>query len=67
VWAASATEGWALAWDATAVGSRIWHWNGTTWTESGNGVLFGFPAIDVGGSGNVAWAFGQGGQLLHRP
>jgi len=67
VWAGSATDAWAIAWDAAAAGNRLYHWNGTTWTESSPGLLFGFDVIDVGGSGSDAWVFGQGGQLLHRP
>lgn len=67
VWAGSATNAWAIAWDATAAENRVFHWDGTTWTESSPGLLLGISAIDVGGSGSDTWVFGQGGQLLHRP
>jgi hypothetical protein len=67
VWAGSATDAWAIVWDATAAKTRIFHWNGSTWTESSPGLLIGFTTIDVGGSGSDAWVMGQGGQLLHRP
>jgi hypothetical protein len=42
--------------DVWAVGTRLWHWNGTTWSEVSAPAL---PSAIAGRAGNDVWAIGS--------
>jgi hypothetical protein len=61
VWVGSTTNAWALTNVPAVFGEHVYHWNGTTWTESSPGLLGGFSAVDLGGSGTDVWVMGRAG------
>jgi hypothetical protein len=53
--------------DIWAVGDRVWHFDGTTWTEAFTPDSFFERFVDVWASGpNDVWIVGDQGSLLHK-
>ena len=68
VWAVSPTEAWATAQLPTSHQiPDVAHWNGTTWTTTHvlDPATTGFSLFAVWGGPGVAWAVGEGEQILH--